>query len=307
MIVRPAQHWFPTLFIWRGSVINNILPRLGLNLLVASFAVITQPYYDSLGLHLTTAPFSLLGISIAIFLGFRTNTSYARFNEARCLWGSLLISTRTIIRQVHGLLSDPTESQRVGQLLVAFVWSLNHQLRNTDASANLARLLSAPVCDNVVSSPNSSLRTNRILLLLGEWLGAQYRTGKISDNVYVAIDRQLSEMAHVQAACERLANTPIPFAYSLILKRTVYLFCTVLPFALVDDLRFLTPFVSVFISYTFLAMETVAEEIEEPFGTAPNDLALNAICTTIETNVLEMNDMRPLPTPPQPDANFNLI
>ena len=307
MIVRPAQHWFPTLFIWRGSVINNILPRLVLNLLVAFFAVMSQPYYDSLGLHLTTAPFSLLGISIAIFLGFRTNTSYARFNEARCLWGSLLISTRTIIRQLRGVLAEPAEEKMIGQLLVAFVWSLNHQLRKTDASADLKRLLPAAVYDNVMKSPNSSLRTNRLLLLLGEWLGAQYRASKISDNVYVAIDRQLSEMAHVQGACERIANTPIPFAYSLILKRTVYLFCTVLPFALVDDLRFLTPFVSVFISYTFLAMETVAEEIEEPFGTSPNDLALNAICTTVETNVLEMNDIQPLPTPPQPDANFNLI
>jgi putative membrane protein len=306
MIVRPAQHWFPTLFIWRGSVIHNILPRLGLNLLVAFFAVATQPYYDSLGLHLTTAPFSLLGISIAIFLGFRTNTSYARFNEARCLWGSLLVTTRSIIRQIQGVFADSAESQRVGSLLVAFVWSLNHQLRGTDASADLQRLLPVHVRDDVMSRPNSSLRTNRILLLLGEWLGAQYRAGKISDNVYVAIDRQLSEMAHVQGACERLANTPIPFAYSLILKRTVYLFCTVLPFALVDDLRFLTPFVSVFISYTFLAMETVAEEIEEPFGTAPNDLALNAICTTIETNVLEMNGVQPLPMPPKPDANYNL-
>jgi putative membrane protein len=54
-------------------------------------------------------------------------------------------------------------------------------------------------------------------------------------------------------------------------------------------------------------MESVAEEIEDPFGQAPNDLALNAICTTIEINLLEMNDIEPLPTPVNADKNFNLI
>ena len=77
-------------------------------------------------------------------------------------------------------------------------------------------------------------------------------------------------------------------------------------FALVDDLRYLTPLISVFISYTFLSLEYVAEEIEEPFGTAPNDLALDAICTTIEINQLEMNDIRPLPSSMQPDPNYRL-
>lgn len=303
MIVRPHQHWFLSLFNWRGSILHKITGRLLLNVGVAIFAVITQQYYDALGLHLTTAPFSLLGISIAIFIGFRTNTSYARFNEARCLWGSLLVTTRSLMRELRGLMTEKAEIRQVADLLMAFTWSLNHQLRGTDATADMQRLLPERYYHEVMDSP---LRTNRILLLLGEWLGVQYRTGKLSDNLYFALDEQLCELGHIQGACERIANTPIPYAYNLILRRTVYLFCTVLPFAFVDDLRFLTPFVTVFISYTFLAMETVAEEIEDPFGTAPNDLALNAIATTIETNLLEMNDVRPLPTPPKPDANFNL-
>jgi putative membrane protein len=144
------------------------------------------------------------------------------------------------------------------------------------------------------------------LLLLGEWLGEQYRAGKISDIVFAMINKHVDEMGHIQGAVERIANTPIPFAYGLILKRTVYLFCTILPFALVDDLRYLTPIVTVFVSYTFLSMETMAEEIEEPFGTQPNDLALNAICTTIEINVLEMNEQKPLPAFPKPNADYIL-
>ncbi|BBU68267.1 MAG: hypothetical protein KAZ37_00190 [Rhodocyclaceae bacterium] len=303
MIVRPNQHWFLSLFNWRGSVLPNILSRLALNLLVSVSAVILLPYYDSLGVHLTTAPFSLVGIAIAIFLGFRTNTSYARFNEARCLWGMLLITTRSISRQVQSILNDKADSLLAAQFLMAFSWSLKHQLRGTNAQTDLERLLPEPYLSEVLSSP---LRTNRILLLLGEWLGQKYRAGQLSDIVWADIDKNLNEMAHIQGACERIANTPIPYAYGLILRRTVYLFCTILPFALVDDLRYLTPLISVFISYTFLSLEYVAEEIEEPFGTAPNDLALDAICTTIEINQLEMNDIRPLPSSMQPDPNYRL-
>ena len=303
MIVRPHQHWFLSLFSWRGSVLPNIFSRLSLNFALSVSAVLLLPYYDSLGLHLTTAPFSLVGIAIAIFLGFRTNTSYARFNEARCLWGMLLITTRSISRQIQSILNDKAASLLAAQFLMAFSWSLKHQLRGTNAQADLERLLPEPYLAEVLSSP---LRTNRILLLLGEWLGQKYRAGQLSDIVWADIDKNLNEMAHIQGACERIANTPIPFAYGLILRRTVYLFCTILPFALVDDLRYLTPLISVFISYTFLSLEYVAEEIEEPFGTAPNDLALDAMCTTIEINQLEMNNIQPLPEFIKPDKNYNL-
>ena len=147
MIVRPPQHWFLSLFNWRGSVLPNIVSRLSLNLLVSISAVILLPYYDSLGLHLTTAPFSLVGIAIAIFLGFRTNTSYARFNEARCLWGMLLIVTRSISRQVRSILNDNADGRLVAQFLIAFSWSLNHQLRGTDSRNDLERLLPEPYRD----------------------------------------------------------------------------------------------------------------------------------------------------------------
>lgn len=303
MIVRPPQHWFPTLFIWRGSVLPKILPRLALNFGVAVLAVISLPYFDSLNLHITTAPFSLLGISIAIFLGFRTNTSYARFNEARCLWGSLLIIGQTLTRELQSLGENPVEIRFVVNHILSFAWSLNHQLRGTDVTNELKRLLPESDFSKVIGS---SLRTNRIVMQLGKWLSSQYQTGRMSDIIFSLIDRQLNEMTHVQGCCERIASTPIPFAYVLILKRTVYLFCTVLPFALVDDLHYLTPFVTVFISYTFLAMESVAEEIEDPFGNASNDLALNAICNNIEINLLEMIDAYPLPARAKADRNFNL-
>ncbi len=77
-----------------------------------------------------------------------------------------------------------------------------------------------------------------------------------------SLNDRLNDISAVLAGCERIAYTPIPFAYTLILHRTVYLFCIMLPFALVVDLHYMTPFISVLISYTFISLDCLAEELE---------------------------------------------
>ena len=304
MIIRPEQHWFLRLFDWHGSVLSKIVFRLLLNLLMSIIAIISYQWYEQLGIHLTVAPFSLLGIAIAIFLGFRNSAGYNRFVEARNLWGTVLIAQRTLVRQLKNIL--PMESvshQRLVSYLVAFSWSLKHQLRKTDPSADLARLLPPSDVADILAS---SMPTNRILLLAGDELGRLRAEGKLSDITFSLMDNKLDELGHALGGCERLASTPVPFAYTLILQRTVYLFCTLLPFALVGDLHYMTPFVSVFISYTFLSWDSLAEELEDPFGTAANDLPLNAMCNTIERNLLDMTGQYPLPDKLEPDRYYNL-
>ncbi|EPV6314420.1 bestrophin family ion channel, partial [Shigella flexneri] len=120
----------------------------------------------------------------------------------------------------------------------------------------------------------SNSPANRILLIMGEWLAVQRRNGQLSDILFISLNDRLNDISAVLAGCERIAYTPIPFAYTpipfaytLILHRTVYLFCIMLPFALVVDLHYMTPFISVLISYTFISLDCLAEELEEPFGT----------------------------------------
>ncbi|QJG62770.1 tagaturonate reductase [Escherichia coli] len=115
-----------------------------------------------------------------------------------------------------------------------------------------------------------------------------------------------AEHSAVLAGCERIAYTPIPFAYTLILHRTVYLFCIMLPFALVVDLHYMTPFISVLISYTFISLDCLAEELEDPFGTENNDLPLDAICNAIEIDLLQMNDEAEIPAKILPDRHYQL-
>ncbi len=70
MIVRPQQHWLQLIFVWHGSVLPKIYTRLLLNFLLSIAVIVMLPWYTSLGIRFTVAPFSILGVAIAIFLDF---------------------------------------------------------------------------------------------------------------------------------------------------------------------------------------------------------------------------------------------
>ncbi|MDY0970045.1 bestrophin family protein [Siccibacter turicensis] len=303
MIVRPQQHWLALIFVWHGSVLSKIFTRLFLNFLLSVAVILMLPWYASLGIKLTVAPFSILGVAIAIFLGFRNNACYARYVEARLLWGQLMIAARSLLREVKNTLPDDSAIGEFVRLQIAFAHCLRMTLRRQPVEATLSRYLTPADLATVVQSSSPA---NRILLLMGNWLAARRREGQLSDILFHSLNNRLNDMSVVLAGCERIANTPVPFAYTLILHRTVYLFCILLPFALVVDLHYMTPFISVLVSYTFIALDALAEELEDPFGTENNDLPLDAICNAMEIDLLQMNDETDVPARILPDKRYQL-
>lgn len=303
MIVRPSEHWLTRTLVWHGSVLSKIFTRLLLNFLLSVAVIILLPWYTSLGIKLTVAPFSILGVAIAIFLGFRNNACFARYVDARHLWGELVIASRTLLREVKTTLPAQCDIPSFTRLQIAFVHSLRMQLRRLPQEETLAKYLTPSQLREVLAAQAPA---NRILLLMGNWLAARREEGTLSDILFQSLNQRLNAMSAVQAGCERIANTPLPFAYSLILHRTVYLFCIMLPFALVTDLHYMTPFVSVLISYTFLSLDALAEELEEPFGLENNDLPLDAIANSIEIDLLQMNDEPQIPAKRVHDRHYQL-
>jgi putative membrane protein len=129
--------------------------------------------------------------------------------------------------------------------------------------------------------------------------------GLMSDTKLWMVDAQINELGRTVGGCERIASTPIPFAYSVLLHRTVYAYCVLLPFGLVDSTEFFTPLLCVFISYTLIALEAIASEVAEPFSLAPNALALDAMTRNIERSILELCG-RELPAEVLPVRSYQL-
>ncbi|SNC62554.1 putative membrane protein [Hymenobacter gelipurpurascens] len=304
MIIRPRYNWFRMLFVWQGSVLPQVLPRL-LILFVVSLGV--TYFHGTIFQHrvpLTAAPFTLFGVALAIFLGFYNNVSYDRYWEGRKLWGALLNDTRSLARQALTMSGYPASSAPVTQfvrLLIAFTHTLRHQLRHTDPAADLQRLLPPELAYTV---QQAHFRPMLLLREMGRWLQQARETGHLDTNTQLAFDRNLNQLSDIVGGCERLASTPVPYTYSVLLHRTVYLYCFLLPFGLVESISWATPLIVVFIGYTFMALDAIIGEIEEPFGTEPNDLALNTMSQMIETTLLEMADQ---PTPAWPPARTGYV
>lgn len=255
--------------------------------------------------HLNPTIFTLIGLALAIFMGFCNSASYDRFWEGRKLWGLLVIETRSLTRQILSLVNDSApeakeEKQKIIKLISAFCWSLNYQLRDKSGTEHLSRLLSPEQIDQL---KNKKFIPSIILGFIADWLNEQNKKGNIDTIVMTSMDRQLNQFSNISGGCERIYNTPLPFAYSILLHRTVYLYCFWLPFGLVDSLGWMMPLIVLLISYTFIALDAIIQEIGEPFGEEENDLALNSICRTIEFSIFEQAEI-PQGELKKPDSYF---
>ena len=289
MIQRRNYSWFKLLFVWRGSVLPKLLPRLAVLFILSIVVVYFKGTFFNHKIPLNPAPFTLFGIALALFLGFRNSASYDRFWEGRKIWGALLNVTRSLARQcvtLSGYKSPGEETDTFISYLIAFNYALKHQLRSTNASADMKKLLPAQLAQKL-----SIIKFKPIIILneASKWVKDAKDMGNIDSIILTAFDENFNELSNIVGGCERLMSTPIPFTYKIMLHRTVYFYCLLLPFGFVDSLGWMMPIVVLFIAYTFVALEAIADEIEEPFGTAPNDLALNGMCEMIESTLLEIS------------------
>jgi ion channel-forming bestrophin family protein len=310
MIVRPREHWLRMLFVWRGSVLRQILPQLLLMTAISLLALVTGGRIFGEKVTLNPTPFTLAGLALALFAGFRNTASYDRFWEARKLWGGVLTAARALVSQALCYVTPGVETpaapafDRLGfvNLTIAFAYAMKHQLRGTDPAADLARYVPAALLPTIAAA---HYRPVAVLHALRGALAEQQRAGALSDTRLWMLDAQLNELGAKLAGCERIASTPIPFAYHVLLHRTVYVYCVMLPFGLVDSIGYATPFVSMFVAYTLIGLDAISGDIAEPFGQGPNHLALDALTRSIERSLLETAG-EPLPDEIHVDADFRL-
>lgn len=302
MIVRPRLSGLRLLFVWDGSILQSVLPQLAFMALVSCVAVATHGRVLGEKIPLNATLLTPFGLTLAIFLGFRNSASFQRFDEGRHLWGALLIAARSLMSQMLSALPDAAEHRPLARCLIALVHALRHELRGSEAGADLQRLLGPADAQRLQGRCQVS---TTLLHELRERLSALNAAGRLSDARLWAMETQLTEIARAIGGCERIANTPIPFAYGVLLHRTVYTYCLLLPFGFVDATSFFTPLLCVFMGYTLIALEAVANEVAEPFGLAPNALALDALARNIERAVLDLCGL-PLPPPLQPNARSQL-
>ncbi len=277
MIIRDKPGLRELLFALRGSVLPVIAPSLAVVALAAAAVVALDRFVVPMP-HVSPVPFTVFGVALSLFLGFRNNAAYERWWEARRLWGGLVADTRALIREAELFLGPGAETRAllIGQR--DFLHGLRRALRDEGAEG---------------PSPEEALQAMNGLL------AAARAAGRIDGFGARTLSGRLASITLAQAGCERIRSTPLPYVYSLLIFRTSWLYCLLLPLALLEGPGWMAPvFVSI-VAYVFFGLAEVTEELAHPFGQTANALPLSAICRTCDIALAAALD-EPVPPPLQP-------
>ena len=249
---------------------------------------------------------TILGAALTILLGFRTNSAYARWWEARTLWGALVNNSRSLARQA---ISFPRRSgSQVLQAAsttfshcfiyhqIAFVHAMRCSLRRQPPWDEIQPFLNAETAEQLKKEQNVPVA---LLMSMGKLLTMAVDQHVLDEWQMQRIDATLSELSNVLGACERIKNTPLPRQYDYYPELFIKIYCTMLPFVIVDDVGLLTPLVALGVGFVFLVLNRIGKNLEDPFENQPYDVPLTSLSRTIEINLRQALGETNLPVPIQ--------
>jgi ion channel-forming bestrophin family protein len=284
MIIYNPKTWIAVFQNYGKHVVHTLRPALIFMILysTALYALVTWQDWHFIS---TMVMHQLLGIVLGLFLVFRTNTAYDRWWEGRKLWGSMVNNTRNLAFKIRAFLpTDKAERDWFAQMIPNFPMSLKEHLRDKHRIDHL------DLPDDAMRNTLSNVKhiPNEISAVVYERVLDYYRNGKISGEQLLAVDRELKEFSDIIGACERIKNTPIPYSYSMYIKKFIFLYLLTLPIGLVGEEGLITVPIVLLVTYVLLGVELIAEEIEDPFGKDINDLPTDSLSAKIKEHIREI-------------------
>jgi ion channel-forming bestrophin family protein len=260
MIIRDKPGLWELLFALRGSVVPKIWPSLLVVAGVAGALVLLDRHAGPLP-HVSAVPFTVFGVALSLFLGFRNNAAYDRWWEARKLWGGLVADTRALIREAALFLDHDEDRRALLSSQRAFLHLLRVALRGEAADPAWRH-----------ADPEAALEAMNGVLTRAR------AKGRLDGFGARTLSGRLASITLAQAGCERIRATPLPYVYSLLILRTSWLYCLLLPLALMEGPGWMAPVFVTIVAYVFFGLAEVTEELAHPFGPTANALPLTAIC-----------------------------
>jgi ion channel-forming bestrophin family protein len=284
MIIRDKSNSFALLFAWHGTILPKVLPALTFVVLISTILVYLSSHHYFSFPAVPAIGFTVFGIILSIFLSFRNTACYDRWWEGRKLWGALIATSRHISRDSHILAEQ--QRQVLMYRVMLFTCLLRNRLRNQNQSFEFYK--NKVGLDDVIfhQLPHHINASQYVLEQIQKSLVLSLHQGEISDIIYQGLNQHIVALGNIQAGCDRILSTPLPYSYSVLLHRTVYCFCLILPFSLEASLGIWTPVIVSLIAYLFLGLDALSAQLEEPFGLQENDLPLDAITRLIEREML---------------------
>jgi len=282
MVYYNPKEWFS--FIFRLNKADTLRELFPLIVAVSAYAgVVTYLLIDYWQLPDTNILKKVsyihqtIGFVFSLLLAFRINSAYDRWWEGRKIWGSLTNNSRNLAIKLKHLVNE-TDAAFFNYMIPLYARSLRNHLRDVYVAEQSAYI----VIDQDKHVPNqvaSAIIKNVYRL---------NKNGVINPEQLFSITTEITSFTDICGACERIKKTPIPFSYSVFIKKFIFTYIMTLPFTWSFDLKyFIMPIIG-FVLFVFASIELLAEEIEDPFGNDANDLPLDNICENIQKHVGEI-------------------
>lgn len=293
MISYNTKDWFTFIFKFhKADTFRQLLPLIfAISVYSGVIAWLELDYWNlSQSSYVKNIPLmhGLLGFAISMLLVFRTNTAYDRWWEGRKLWGSLVNNSRNLAMKLAAILPEDETAQRTffRKIIPAFAFSLHNHLRKEQTRIELfedkthQHLLQKIDKDKHIP--------NQVALLMYQHIQQMYTEKKITGEQLLFLNGELQSFTDICGACERIKNTPIPFSYSVFIKKFIFFYIMTLPFGYVFQLGFYVIPVVAFVFFVLASLELIAEEIEDPFGGDENDVPTELLSQNIHKHVAEI-------------------
>ena len=286
MINYDPKQWFIFIFKFsKADTFRKLFPlMLAISVYSGLIAFVELNYLklaDSRYLSNIGMMHSVLGFVISLLLVFRTNTAYDRWWEGRKIWGSLTNSSRYMAMKVAAFLNEEEDKLFFLKIIPNYAYALKNHLREHEKFEEL----------HYTHDFNADKHLpNQIALAMYTKINSKHISGQLTTAQMLALNEDIKSFTDICGASERIKNTPIPFTYSVFIKKFIFFFVMTLPFGWVFSLGYFVIPVVVLILYAFASLELIAEEIENPFGLDSNDLPLDQICHNIRKHVTELLD-----------------
>ncbi|MEM9895080.1 MAG: bestrophin family ion channel [Bacteroidota bacterium] len=289
MIKYDPKSWFSLIFnVYSRYVIRLLFPLLLFVAVLTTFLCFILIDVFQFELQDTKAFHSILGVILGLFLVLRTNTAYDRWWEGRKLWGKLVNDTRQLGIKISAFLPNNRSDDHAffSRMIANIPFSMKEHLRDSiklgelefDGEEEKARIV------------KSKHRPNLLNKLVMERLNSLHQNKVLSGEQMLILDKEVKGFTDIIGACERIKSTPIPYSYSMFIKKFLFVYSVTLPLAFISTFGYWAIFLVVMAFYFLMSVELIAEEIEDPFGKDINDLPLDELCIKIRKNITEIFD-----------------
>jgi len=279
MIEYQSERWWRTTCAFYGTVLPNVLGRVGLLTLFSLLLCVIDDYvlaeYAKPLPSLDQLGHSVLGVAMSMLIVFRTNSSNNRYWDGRAFWGGLVNGSRNLARLASHYAAPADE---LALLITAYATAVRETLRGTFEYKSIASLVPGRLARRAAAASNPP---SVLAAAISDWINIRRSDGQIDSYQAMAMEQVLSGMVDAQGGCERIKKTPLPFVYASLIRQLLLIYLGSLPLVLVGRMGYAAPLVVAVVSFGMLGIEEAGAEIERPFGTDPNSLPLEQICATI--------------------------